>query len=220
MNLIFSRGIVFMGERRRGADLEQALLEAAWLELIEHGYSGLTMEGVAARAGTSRPVIARRWAEKPKLAVAAIRQQMAKHPLEVLDRGNLRAELLEFLERASARAVGIAAAFTLFTSEYLSEASSNPEALHLALIRGEDESLSFILKRGLARGDIDPERLTPPVTSLLADLFRHYALMNFAAPPPALREAWVDSVFLPLVSPSRPPSKVSIPSGSKSPPGK
>lgn len=192
-----------MAERRRGADLEQALLEAAWLELIERGYGGLTMEGVAERAGTSRPVIARRWDVKAKLAVAAIRQQMAKHPLEVPDRGNLRTELLEFLDHASDRARGIAAAFTLFTSEYLSETSSNPEGLHVALIRGEAESLSEILKRGVARGEIDPKRLTPPIKPLLADLFRHHALMNFAAPPPALRKAWVDSVFLPLVRASR-----------------
>ncbi|MET2831596.1 TetR/AcrR family transcriptional regulator [Mesorhizobium shangrilense] len=188
-----------MGERRRGADLEQALLEAAWLELIEHGYAGLTIERVAEKAGTSRPVISRRWDGKAPLAIAAIRHQMAKHPLEVPDRGNVRTELLEFLERASERAAGIAAAFTLFMSEYLSETSSSPEALHLAIIRGEAESLSVILKRGVERGEVDQKKLIPPVSSLLGDLFRHHAIMNFSAPPPALRKAWVDSVILPLI---------------------
>lgn len=186
-------------ERRRGADLEEALLNAAWAELTAHGYSGLTMEGVAERAGTSRPVIARRWDSRASLAVAAIRQQMSHYPLDVPDRGRVRTELLEFLELASQRAQGIAAAFSLFTSEYHSDAGSSPETLHSALIRGEAEIEEIILARSVARGEVDPDALTAPVSTLLGDLFRHYVIMNFKAPPEALREAWVDRVFLPLV---------------------
>ncbi|HEY8336201.1 MAG TPA: TetR/AcrR family transcriptional regulator [Tardiphaga sp.] len=188
-----------MAERRRGADLEQAILEAAWSEMAERGYSGLTMEAVAERAGTSRPVLARRWAGKAPLAIAAIRQQMAKHPLKVKDRGNLRAELLEFLDRASDRASGIGAAFSLFSSEYFAESSSAPKDLRAALIAGEVQTLSAILHRAADRGEVDPKKLVPPVASLLSDLFRYHVIMNFAAPPPALRKAWVDAVFLPLV---------------------
>jgi len=38
--------------RRRGPELEAALLEAAWAELVEGGYSGFTIDGVAARCST------------------------------------------------------------------------------------------------------------------------------------------------------------------------
>ena len=188
-----------MVERRRGADLEHAILEAAWLELVERGYAGLTMEAVAERSGTSRPVLARRWEGRAQLAIAAIRHQRGKHPLEVPDRGELRAELLEFLERLSARASGIAAAFTLLTSEYFSNAQSTPNDLRAALMQGEVQPLSAILKRAVERGEVDRKRLTAPVTSLLSDLFRHHAIMNFSPPPLALRKAWVDTIFLPLV---------------------
>lgn len=189
-----------MTERRRGPDLEQAILEAAWLELAERGYAGLTMEAVAERAGTSRPVLARRWNGKAPLAVAAIRQQMAKYPLEVQDRGDLRAELLEFLERASDRAAGIAAAFTLFSSEYFSENSCAPQDLRAALIKGEAQPLPTILERAVKRGEIDREKLIPAVVFLLSDLFRYHVIMNFSAPPITLRKTWVDAVFLPLVT--------------------
>lgn len=188
-----------MKGRRRGADLEEALLEAAWVELTEHGYAGLTMEGVAARAGTSRPVLARRWDGKAELVIAAIRQQMAKHPLDVADRGDLRTELLEFLERASKRARGIAAVFTLFSSEYFQETPSTPQDLRAALMAGNTGALSPILDRAVERGEIDPEKLIPPIATLLSDLFRHHAIMTFSPPPPDLRTAWVDSIFLPLV---------------------
>ena len=188
-----------MRERRRGTDLEAALLESAWAELAERRYAGLTMEAVAARAGTSRPVLARRWNGKAELAVAAIRQQMAKYPLEVPDRGEVRTELLEFLERLSERAAGIAAAFTLFSSDYFQENSSTPQELRSALRAGDTDPLKVILNRAVARGQVDRQKLIPPVAALLNDLFRHHAVMTFSPPPRALRTAWVDSIFLPLV---------------------
>ena len=188
-----------MKGRRRGVDLDEALLEAAWAELTESGYAGLTMEGVAARAGTSRPVLARRWSGKAELAFAAIRQQMAKSPLVVTDRGDLRMELLEFLKRASDRATGIAAAFTIFTSDYFQETSTRPQDLRAVLTEGEEKVLGPILDRAVSRGEIDRKKLIPPITTLLRDLFRYHVIMTFSPPPPALRIAWVDSIFLPLV---------------------
>ncbi len=188
-----------MKGRRRGADLEAALLEAAWTELTERGYSGLTMEGVANRAGTSRPVLARRWNDKAELAIAAIRQQMAKHPMAVADRGDLRTELLEYLELASTRAKGIAAVFTLFSSEYFQDTSSTPQDLRTALLAGGKETLRALLDRAVERGEILEQNLAPPVDTLLGVLFRHHVLMTFSPPPEALRTAWVDRIFLPLV---------------------
>lgn len=190
-----------MKERRRGKELEDALLDAAWAELTEHGYAGLTMEGVAARAGTSRPVLARRWDGKAALAVAAIQRQLAMNPLEVAESGDLRTELLEFLDRASERTVGIAAMLALFSSPYFRETGSTPSDLRAALVSSERKVLPRILERAVARGEIDPEKLIPPVATLLSDLFRHYIVMTFSPPPPALRTAWVDSIFLPLVRP-------------------
>lgn len=190
-----------MKGRRRGADLEVALLEAAWAELKERGYDALTMEGVAARAETSRPVLARRWNGKADLVIAAIRHQRKKYPLDVEDRGAVREELLEFLEKLSKRARGVAAVFTLFSSEYFHDAPSTPEDLRVALRKGDIEAFRPIIDRAVARKEIDRTKLIPPVASLLLDLFRHHALMTFAPPPPELREQWVDAIFLPLVRP-------------------
>lgn len=188
-----------MTERRRGAELEDAVLEAAWIELNAHGYAGLTMEGVAARAQTSRPVLARRWPTKSALAVAALRRQLSRHPIRIEDRGDIRTELLEFLDRASERARTSVAIFTLFASTYFGETNSSPQDLRAALVDGDVDALTGILERGVERGEVDPAKLIPPVTSLLGDLFRHHAIMTYSPPPPELRQAWVDAVFLPLV---------------------
>tara|TARA_R110001592_G_scaffold288090_6_gene557009 strand:+ start:3416 stop:3991 length:576 start_codon:yes stop_codon:yes gene_type:complete len=189
-----------MKKRRRGAELEDALLDAAWMELSEFGYTGFTMDGVAARAKTSRPVISRRWGGKAELAIAAIRRQKAQNPIDVPDRGDVRTELLEFLELASRHVTEISAVFTLFSSEYFKETQSTPQDLRIALIAGGKNTFAAILNRAIERGEIDPEKLAPPITTLLPDLLRHHAVMTFSPPPPSLRTAWVDLIFLPLVT--------------------
>ena len=57
--------------RRHGEERESAILDAAWAELVEVGYTRLTREAVAARAGTSKPVVYRRWPGRPELVLAA-----------------------------------------------------------------------------------------------------------------------------------------------------
>ena len=89
--------------RRRGTKLEAAILEAAWDELTEVGYPALTMEGVAARAKTSRAVLYRRWPNRPELMVAALGHHAAVTPIGVPDTGTLRGDLLVLLRHMSAR---------------------------------------------------------------------------------------------------------------------
>ena len=57
--------------RRRGTELEDALLTAAWQQLQEEGYQKLTIEGIAAAAGTTKTVLYRRWPKKALIVVAA-----------------------------------------------------------------------------------------------------------------------------------------------------
>src|SRR3546814_6832941 len=83
--------------RRRGAELEAARLDAAWAELLGGGYSALTIEGVAVRARTSRPVIARRWTSRGDLALAAFRHQLKIRPLTIPDESDIRAELISYI---------------------------------------------------------------------------------------------------------------------------
>ena len=58
--------------RRRGADLERALHQAILDETAAVGYDAATVEGFAARAGTSKPVLYRRWPTKFEMVLAAI----------------------------------------------------------------------------------------------------------------------------------------------------
>lgn len=186
-------------ERRRGDDLETAILAAAWAELTENGYSNLTMETVASRAGTSRPVLSRRWHNRSELALAAIHQQLLQHPLHVPAGAGVRAELLALMKQSAARANALAASILVIFGEYSAATGSSPEAFRAQLVAGETDVLGAILARAVERGDIDATKLKLPVSSLLIDLFRHHVMMHLAAPGPKLITAWVDDIFLPLV---------------------
>lgn len=74
-----------MAERRRGAVLEKALLDAAWEELADNGYARFTMDAVVKRAGTSPTVLYRRWSDRDALVRATIAHILRKHILEVPD---------------------------------------------------------------------------------------------------------------------------------------
>jgi AcrR family transcriptional regulator len=79
--------------RPRDARNDQTILAATLLILRERGYGGLTIDGVAARAGVGRPTIYRRWASKPALVVAAL-VDSSRLALPVLDTGSLRDDLI------------------------------------------------------------------------------------------------------------------------------
>lgn len=94
-----------MGEkqtRRRGPVLEQAILDAAWQELADHGWAGFTVEGVAARSGAAKTVIYRRWSNRVHLAQDMLQRATIAARAPFSSTGSLRTDLLRFLEDMSA----------------------------------------------------------------------------------------------------------------------
>lgn len=79
--------------RRRGRVLARAISEAVVGELAERGYEGLTFEGVAARAGTGKSTLYRRWADKPSMVVDCLADALPL-PEEHRFAGDLREDLL------------------------------------------------------------------------------------------------------------------------------
>src|SRR6478736_6034784 len=103
--------------RRRGAALEEALLDATWQELVERGYGALTFDSVAQRAATSRPVIARRWATKPELVRAAVGHQVMREVITVPDTGNLRDDTVALLREANEKRIAVSALITSYLGD-------------------------------------------------------------------------------------------------------
>jgi AcrR family transcriptional regulator len=76
----------------RTARTRTTVLDATVAELIAHGYSGLTVEGVAARAGVNKTTLYRRWGGKDSLIVDAV-ETFAATEADVPDSGDIDEDL-------------------------------------------------------------------------------------------------------------------------------
>ena len=187
--------------RRRGPELESALLEAAWSELVESGFANLTMESVAARAQTGIAVLYRRWPNKDELVLAAIAHYGRLQPVETPDTGTLRGDLLGLLTSFSAARAGFfvvafAAAFSgLMADTGMTPAQAREKILGDRLVRRDE----IVYRRAHDRGEIDLDQIAPAVLAMPFDLVRHDLLMNLKPMPRARLVSIVDDLFLPLV---------------------
>ena len=183
--------------RRRGAELEDALLTAAWEELIESGYENLTLDSVAMRARTSRPVIARRWSDRRDLVIAAVRHWAEHNRLPVPDTGSLRGDLLAYLEEKSVQRAELIAVFVVRIAAFVAE--NHYAAQQLGELVDQSQGLDEIWQRASTRGEVDLRTLTPRLRALPFDLVSAELARTHRALPRATIEEILDSIVLPLV---------------------
>ncbi|MFD5463229.1 TetR/AcrR family transcriptional regulator [Kitasatospora sp. NPDC127059] len=185
--------------RRRGGELEQAILDAVWAELTEHGYARLTMDGVAARARTSKPVLYRRWPNRIELVMAALGRNAPDYQ-EPPDTGDLRTDLSQFLGSLLHR-------FDDLPVEgvhgFLVDLMRDPElrcVFRAGLTHeGPVETLGVMMRRAVDRGEVDPARLTPRVVALPLDLLRDAFMIAGEVPSDRVVAEVLDEVVLPLL---------------------
>jgi AcrR family transcriptional regulator len=85
----------------RSESARAAILEAADDLLVERGFAGVTMEGIAARAGVAKQTIYRWWNNKADVLLDAFVQDMAEELVEV-DEGDLERDLRAYLRLLAA----------------------------------------------------------------------------------------------------------------------
>lgn len=188
-----------MKTRRRGAELEEALLDAAWAELQEVGYPALTYEGVAARAGTSKPVLYRRWPAKVDLVLAALQHGGLFARRELPDTGTLREDVLRALRDFNRARSGFMALISVFMASINAETGLSPSDLRDRLLGARSTIGRVMLERAAARGEIPLRDWPDGVASLPSDLVRHDLVMSLRPLPDRRIVEIVDEIWLPLV---------------------
>ncbi|MGN5630433.1 TetR/AcrR family transcriptional regulator [Streptomyces sp. AC154] len=187
-------------QRRRGRALEEALLDAAWEELTARGYAAFTLEAVAKRAGTSTPVIYRRWANRAVMVEAALAHASSLRAVEIPDTGTLRGDLIAIMRTANESRVGLLVATAVLLDGYFTERGSSPEQLRERILGGQRSAAESIVRRAVERGEVDPAVLEPRIVSLPFDLFRHEVLMTLKPVPEEAIVRIVDGIALPLLT--------------------
>jgi AcrR family transcriptional regulator len=146
--------------RPRSEESRQAILVAT-LELVsEVGYSGLTIEGIAARAGVGKQTIYRWWGTKADVLLEAGAVK-ADIQIPTNDRGSYAADLRAFLE-ASYR-VGNQPEYTALLRALMAEAQINTDfgrRFRESFLERRRSALAVITDRARKRGDL-PQRPSP-----------------------------------------------------------
>jgi AcrR family transcriptional regulator len=190
--------------RRRGTELENAILDAAWEQLTAEGYEHFTIDTVAARARTSTPVLYRRWKTREDLLRATVRHRGAADPPDIADTGTLRGDLLALLARANTDRNPLVALISSMLGSYYNQTGPNPAELRDAFLSQRGSVVEQVINRAVERGEIDPARLTPRIIDLPFALFRHEMMMTLKPVPDHVLRQIVDDIFIPLVATERP----------------
>jgi AcrR family transcriptional regulator len=137
----------------RTARVRDAVREATLAELGAHGYRGLTVEAVAARAGVHKTTVYRRWGNADGLIADALALAAAE-PWPVPDTGGLAGDL-----RALARLVAtgfadpgegpVARAFVVAAAQ----SGDAARALHAFFARRHEQAAA-VVRRAADRGEI------------------------------------------------------------------
>jgi AcrR family transcriptional regulator len=182
--------------RPRNPELDRAILAAAEEQLREAGYAGMSLESVAAAAGTTVPAVRRRFPSKASVAVAVIDSlRVESMPA---DSGPPRSRVLAVLQNFRAnllRKNSMAVVGTL-----LAEERRHPEllaAFRSRLVEPRRAALRQALAEGISRGELPDSTDPDVVASMLIGSFyaRHIATSEIPDDwaEQTLRQVWPDA---------------------------
>jgi len=164
--------------RPRNPEIDAAVLRAALAVLDELGYGRLTLEGVARRAGTTKPAIYRRWPSRQRLVLAALGRRLggAKAP----DTGCTLCDLDECLKV-------FVAAFRRMAPDVLgpllADCAGDRElraAFMTTLFEPPRAAVRATLERAYDRGDLRDEVDLELILDLVGSLVHYRALFGHA----------------------------------------
>src|ERR1700712_678510 len=181
--------------RRRGAELEAAVLDAAWDLLRERGYAALTYEALAQQAKTAKQVIYRRWPTKRELLFALLEHHGTSLRTITVDTGSLRDDVLALMRNSNSRISDLTAIFSGLIGTHFDEVEATPRELRSALFGNRANAVKDAIDRAVARGEIGPGEIPPRVIDLPYDLYRHEAIMTLASLPDMVLVEIVDRVW-------------------------
>jgi AcrR family transcriptional regulator len=183
--------------RRRGDVLNSAIFEATLDELAEVGYTKLTMERVAARAGASKASVYRRWPSRMELVLDAV-HHLAPDPTDTPDTGSLRGDALAFMRAAAKLLAGPGGeALRGLLGDALADPSRTLELRRHSRGTGH-RIMQEIVQRAVARGEINSAAITPLRLDVAQAMLREQFLFHGPPIPDAVIIEIVDETVLPL----------------------
>lgn len=164
--------------RPRRPETGRAILDAAIVELAQVGYEALSFEAVAARSGSSRSTIYRRYRNKAELVVAAVGQAFERANPEAPDTGDVLADVTTLVYNTARMLVSTpvggvirAIVFSLPRDHALSELAAGLE-------RQRRKLLTSVLERGVRAGQLGPLDVDKRIDAMLGAVYLRFLLLQ------------------------------------------
>jgi AcrR family transcriptional regulator len=193
-------------QRKRGAALERAILDAAYAELSEVGYTSFSVEGVASRARTGKASIYRRWPTRGDLMLDAVCSHLPTPQdcgfEENLTDSTTTADALRGVARAIAGVIASPAGDVMRAIKC--EAVTDPELARAIDDRFQEPRRQFmlaLLRRGIARGEVRPGAATPLVADVLPAVLTHRMILQREPVTARVITEIIEQILLPLIEP-------------------
>ncbi|MEO3762767.1 TetR/AcrR family transcriptional regulator C-terminal ligand-binding domain-containing protein [Streptomyces sp. B8F3] len=170
----------------RTARIRAQVLAAVRAELAESGHEGLTMEGVATRAGVHRATVYRRWRDVGGLLVDVI-EAAGEIDWRPPDTGSLRGDLTALNEEIQeSLVVQPSFAVALMAASFHSEAAARAQT---RLWEERYAQCEIVVERAVERGELPAGRTDARAVLMAATapVYHHVVLLR-AAPDPQLPE--------------------------------
>jgi AcrR family transcriptional regulator len=182
--------------RRRDDELMAAIREATRAELADFGYAGVTYEGVARRARTSKPVLYRRYPTRAHMVVDAL-PNLHWRPDDDVASESLRADLLHVFGVVldNFRVIGIDNYRRLI-------ADADDEllnALNAQITKLGLRTIYPALARARARGEIGARQIPHRAATIIGTLVRDELFFARRDVDGTALADMLDTVYLPLI---------------------
>lgn len=173
-----------------------AIRDATWAELTDHGYSGVTFEGVARRAKTGKPVLYRRYSSRAQMVTDAL-PTLRTPPAEVPSAQNLREDILTMVNSLvnEWRQIGL----DTFRSLIAEADAATLETFQTKVAAHTDHTIRRTLDAARDRGEIGPARIPDRVATSILALVRNELLFGRNTIESSSLAELVDLIYLPAV---------------------
>ncbi|MHB8671104.1 MAG: TetR/AcrR family transcriptional regulator [Acidimicrobiales bacterium] len=189
--------------RPRSPESERAILQSAVDLLAEEGYAGLSVEGVARRAGVGKATIYRRWPSKAELVVAAV-STIAAPPLRLPDTAPVRDALVAMV-RHLINSMNRTPAGRILPA-LVAEFPRHPELAQVfrkEFVEKRRAKGAALIERGMASGELRPDVAIDVLLDLIPGVIYFRLLVSGARVGPDLAERLVDQVLCGAAAPAK-----------------
>ncbi len=191
---------------RRSGRARVAVLHAADDLLVERGYAGVTIEGIAARAGVAKQTIYRWWPSKFEILMDTFLEDAAG-ALEVPDTGTVDGDLRQHLRQLagflSAEPAGRVMLALIGQAQHDADVARTFQRRFLDERRALDRT---ILERGVARGDLRGDTDLDLVIDMIYGPVYHRVLLTGLPVDGRFTDGLVRHVMAAIAAPGRAPA--------------